>query len=437
MLISSSAVQASTVAGRPISFATNLPLSASAHLDAARVLAAQIVLLGHIRVLFLVDYFDIAPKPGFVTKLLYWICGLQHESVIVFFVLSGLLISRSVIHSWETGTWLWRDYLTDRLVRLYVVLIPGLLIGLLWDGLGYGLPSSHWLYAEPLARFEDVTIASQLTLRAFIANLTFQQTILHSAFGSNLPLWSLACEFWYYMLFPLLFFGALGWRRRGRHNGTRSLRRSAQYFALAGLVLWLLGWEKIVWFVVWLFGFAVWVLNQRFRLRRPMRPVVLCSGALLLIATLSIARMRVLSLWSSDLVVGAVFALFVLALLQTGPPSSARYLRLARVAAGFSYSEYITHFPLIVFICAALGSHARWQPDTLHLAYVVIVAVAAILYAYIFSVLTESHTRTVKGWIRRKEALSLVTGETPLNGAPLAQEFIPATERRANCHEGI
>jgi peptidoglycan/LPS O-acetylase OafA/YrhL len=44
------------------------------------------------------------------------------------FVLSGFLISSTVLRSQVSGNW-WRDYAVNRSVRLYVVLIPGLLLG--------------------------------------------------------------------------------------------------------------------------------------------------------------------------------------------------------------------------------------------------------------------------------------------------------------------
>jgi peptidoglycan/LPS O-acetylase OafA/YrhL len=45
------------------------------------------------------------------------------------FVLSGFLISSTVLRSQVSGDWSWRDYAINRSIRLYVVLIPGLLLG--------------------------------------------------------------------------------------------------------------------------------------------------------------------------------------------------------------------------------------------------------------------------------------------------------------------
>src|SRR6185369_2558000 len=43
-----------------------------------------------------------------------------------------------------------------------------------------------------------------------LANAVFLQTIAAPTFGSDAPLWSLAYEFWYYVMFPLLMLVLLG-----------------------------------------------------------------------------------------------------------------------------------------------------------------------------------------------------------------------------------
>src|SRR6202030_2366669 len=86
-------------------------------------------------------------------EVLYFLTGFGHQAVMVFFVLSGFLISSSVMSSQMSGTWSWRDYAINRSSRLYVVLIPGLLFGLLWDKLGSSLFSSTGIYSHSIEGF--------------------------------------------------------------------------------------------------------------------------------------------------------------------------------------------------------------------------------------------------------------------------------------------
>ena len=115
----------------------SLTPTVSAYLDIVRALAAFIVVLGHWRAFYFVDYGQVqaANATSFV-KALYAATRYGHQAVMVFFVMSGFFISSSILRSFGRQTWSWRDYAIDRGVRLYLVLIPGLFLGLVWDWLG-------------------------------------------------------------------------------------------------------------------------------------------------------------------------------------------------------------------------------------------------------------------------------------------------------------
>src|ERR1039458_8382680 len=64
-----------------------------------------------------------------------------------FFVLSGYLVGGSVLRSVRTGSWSWRAYLLGRLSRLYVVLLPALLLGGALDWLGMHMAGTEAVYS--------------------------------------------------------------------------------------------------------------------------------------------------------------------------------------------------------------------------------------------------------------------------------------------------
>src|SRR5204863_1384009 len=89
-------------------------------------------LYGHARVLFMASVTpDESVSP--TTRILYFLSGYGHTAVVVFFVLSGFLVGGTVIRSDRNGRWSWRGYVLQRGTRLYVVLIPALLLTLCWD----------------------------------------------------------------------------------------------------------------------------------------------------------------------------------------------------------------------------------------------------------------------------------------------------------------
>src|ERR1039458_3880308 len=87
----------------------NLTQPASAHLDLVRGLAALAVMLGHVRSLFFVEYAQVEHRNLFLQGI-YFLTGFGHESVMIFFVLSGLFIGPNVLESVRQGRWSWKRY---------------------------------------------------------------------------------------------------------------------------------------------------------------------------------------------------------------------------------------------------------------------------------------------------------------------------------------
>jgi peptidoglycan/LPS O-acetylase OafA/YrhL len=128
-----------------------------------------------------------------------------NEAVMIFFVLSGYLVGGGVLRALSRNTWSWRDYLIKRLTRLYVVLIPALLLGVALDFAGlYLRPSPTSIYAGPPGQTLLHDVADRLTLPVIAGNAVFLQGARVRTAGTNVSLWSLTNEFWYYIAFQVL-----------------------------------------------------------------------------------------------------------------------------------------------------------------------------------------------------------------------------------------
>lgn len=363
----------------------------SAHLDFVRAGAAIAVFLGHARNLFFVDYSELA-DPGIVTRAWYFATGLGHSWVMVFFVLSGLFVGGSIRNDLERGRWSWRRYAVNRLTRLYVVLIPALVLTWLLDGLGMWLTGSAiYTGGGPHQLFKDVR--DSLNATTFAGNLLFLQTLYVPVFGSNGPLWSLSNEFWYYLAFPL---AVLTFNHRSR----------APRMATAGafLLTMLVSWALVPHFVIWLMGARIAYSTRWAALERPRaRNCILTVYGGLLIASLCLVRMRFIgSSYAADLLVGAAFSLLVYALLHAPfTQANKSYERATAAAAGMSYTLYLVHVPLLTFIAALLGLEKRWLPVGSNvLAFALVVAVVFAL-AGLCASLTERHTNAARGLVER------------------------------------
>jgi peptidoglycan/LPS O-acetylase OafA/YrhL len=359
----------------------------SAHLDFIRSAAAWAVMGGHLRAFFFVDYSEIA-HPNLWWKALYFLTGFGHQAVMVFFVLSGFLISSSIFRSLASGVWTWSGYAVSRATRLYVVLIPGLLFGALWDLSGRALFASTGLYTSPLTSFGGAVVENDLTFKNFAGTLLFLQTILCRPFGSNGPLWSIANEFWYYVLFPVALFAAYAW-------AAKSWRTALPLTLLAIAVAVMLGPEKLLGFLIWLSGVAVLLLSSRSRLASGIsRAAAMFFSSGLLAVCLAAARNGKFTPQFSDLIVGLAFSVFLLGVLQLefAVPPDGTYLRNARLFAGFSYTLYVLHFPFLLFLRAAITPGSRWQPDAVHLLYGAAIGVMVLSFSWLVARFTEHRT---------------------------------------------
>jgi peptidoglycan/LPS O-acetylase OafA/YrhL len=303
----------------------------SSTLDLSRWLAAWVVLFDHARNHLFPDY-KLVAAPNAAMKAFFFAAATGNAAVMVFFILSGYLVGGALYRSPRTLDALIR-YTAARLSRLLIVVIPAL-------GLTYALGGLRWMLSHGT---DGVLLTEQFAGRVLVANALFLQTVTAPIFGDNYPTWSLANEFWYYAACPLLVFvPAL----RRRSPGLALLAVTA----LAALLLFV-GQSIASYFVIWLVGMGVSALGLKTSSRW------LAPATVLFVVAVSISRLRYAGGWFPfDLAVGLVFA-WVLTAVRDPLWSPRWILVLARsnaVLAGFSFTLYTIHAPLLQFVNARL-----------------------------------------------------------------------------------
>lgn len=367
-------------------------------LDASRWVAAWLVVLNHVRHLVLVDL-PLVRQPSPFDKALYLVSGLGHEAVMVFFVISGYLVGGVTLSKWrKAGTDL-PGYAAARISRIYTVLVPALLTGACLDALGLRCFDASGLYSRP-DTFHSILmtepVALRLTVPVFLQNLLALQHVTAPVFGSNGPLWSLAYEIWYYIMFALLGTAVLG---QGRLQRTACACIAACLLWLLPSYLWLLG-------LSWCFGVAAKWLGDR---KRPAMPIGLPVAAVLFLAAAVSSRLShssgaetMMAGLTRDWLVGLAYALLLVAS-QRSEVSG----RSVPVAAGihshlaaFSFSLYLYHFPMLWLLAAiahdVVGIHFPAQPSALAWLTVLVECGLLILASLALSLLTERNTPAVR-----------------------------------------
>ena len=209
----------------------------SIFLDLIRFCAALVVALDH-----LADY----------TNNLLWQFGSFGAAVVdVFFVLSGYVIAYAVSNHEGDFT----RYAVSRFARLYSVVLPALIIGLVLGIAGTAL--------RPTVDWGDTSLITYLRCLLFTNELWFSNL----APGYNGPFRSLGYEARYYIIFAAAYFA-----------------RGLQRYALTLLCVFVAGPRTLMMFPLWLMGVAAWTLPAHVSIGRLRAAFLWCVSSGLLAA---------------------------------------------------------------------------------------------------------------------------------------------------------
>jgi peptidoglycan/LPS O-acetylase OafA/YrhL len=157
-------------------------------LDLLRAVAAQMVCVGHG-----ISFFVSQWRP---TRLPY----MQNVGVLLFFLISGFLITYTLIERSKNPSYGFWQFCIERFARIYSGLIPALAFIVIVDAVTIHLTN-------------DSNISRYFTLKTLIANIFMLEGyrgmltnyLQWSALGSASPLWTLAIE-WHIYIFVASFF---------------------------------------------------------------------------------------------------------------------------------------------------------------------------------------------------------------------------------------
>lgn len=291
-----------------------------------RGLAALVVAAAHLRALVYPGFGSVA-RPPLLFQGLAFGAGFAYLAVIVFFVLSGWLVGGSFLNK-AASERAYHYYAIDRASRLWVVLVPTFMLILLSGAAVGTIDTGHVSYSA----------SEPYSVTTFIGNMIGLQTILVPPYGGNFPLWSLANETWYYVLFPLLVFVFRG----------KSIVARAFAVLAIGAIVNLVHGAIILYFSIWLLGVAF------SRVKIEGRPILRWALLLMLVGSAVYIRVKGKTDITPDgylqyLAFSVVFILFLSSMQFKRAPTAIldRLDRVGRFFANFSFTLYVIHVPLI------------------------------------------------------------------------------------------
>lgn len=296
-------------------------------LDLLRFLSAFLVMVGH------------AVQIGLYTGPWPFTPRLQLNCVLVFFVLSGLVIAGSVQREGSTAS----QYALARMSRILPVALAAIAFGSVAFLLG------HW---AGVPEFHGHKNAEFSILATVMPMLFLSESPIGVGPIWNPPYWSLCYEVWYYVIFGSVTF-MQGWRR---------------ILALLGSCV-LAGPNILLLLPVWWVG--VWLAQRgaNFQVSRSRALLLLtgCVTAFVLVSQIDLQLLfwlRPRVPWSlgqsewvlSDLLLAPAIGAGIVglrSLLAGFPPALKRIQAPARWAAGFSFTIYLFHWPLLALAHSA------------------------------------------------------------------------------------
>ena len=297
-------------------------------------------------------------------------------AVLLFFALSGLLICYSALNKLGNPAYGFRNFFVDRFSRIYSGLLPAMLIGAIIAAAIYGTNYSYFVYLSSMQ-----SPPSLLTFGMTLGMLerfpvTFFDSLL-SPFGLSFPLpnvtpfgfngilWTLAVEWWIYMVFGWFVMGALTLIRGAKRN---NVHKVLFVFVAAALSLMLAGLLQefssviIVWFVSALMMLAISSETVKSRLSCSLAAKVLAALFVLALAS-AIFSAYIAFAWTSqyyDVFMGLQLSAFVVVGIsflnrkEIGDSSvwlsNKRVVNWTTIGAGFSFTLFLTHYPIIIFL---------------------------------------------------------------------------------------
>jgi peptidoglycan/LPS O-acetylase OafA/YrhL len=379
-------------------------LTFTSFLDLSRWSCAWIVFLGHLRNPLFFGYESLSDldRP-FLVKGWYFVTGWFGEAVIVFFVLSGYLVGAVGCAKVSVGRFSPKEYAIARASRVFLPFIPAILLTVLLDSCGAVLyrDLGYYTHLHPLIHEKIATdpFESYLTTKNVLMNLAMLQTIVSPPLGSNQPLWTISLEFWFYVVFGL---------------GITSLRsdsRSRRWVggAAAVLLAMALGQGFLINMGLWAIGVVVAFVSSS-RVERP------ALALLVFVFLLIVIRLRGSGSGHGELIlvrnylVAVSFAWLLLSMRRVRFGFLERLCGFNSFVAGFSYSLYLIHFPLMLFVLGALHASntfeaiARGYSPTDWRGLVAYGTVAGVVgvCAWAFASLTEQQTPRLRLAFKRR-----------------------------------
>jgi peptidoglycan/LPS O-acetylase OafA/YrhL len=387
-----------------------LSQESSVFLNLVRLVACELVVIGH----FITSY-----QPGVLTSFFFG-GMLGGIGVFLFFCISGFLISYSLLQKLDNTAYRFRNFFVDRFSRIYSGLLPAMLFTTI---LVAGIYVTNKIYFDYLCSIESAPsilnfgmtlgMVERFPIGFFssvfsVIRLPFPLPSV-APFGFMATLWTLVVEWWIYMFFGWIIIGSRG--LSGKRQ--RSISYKVLFLvvaALLSLILVGLFGEFSSFIIVWFVGALMMLAFSSSTVRSKLSGYVAARvlAVLFCISLASVGYEAYVTFAFTHESFGLVFGLLISAcvflgiLLLNGKSIQwishlilrKRVVAYSSVLAGFSYTLFLIHYPIILFLN---GLNASTNRILMFVPVVLLINVVA----YCFANFTEKKHKELSVRIKR------------------------------------
>lgn len=367
------------------------------------MLSAQVVVIGHLAR-------GMGLLPGLQPPHAPY---MQNVAVVIFFILSGFLISSVVLTRMARPDYTFRTFFIDRFARIYTGFVPAIIFVLVLDAIQMAVAPDLYAHRDAYDlrtvagnafMFQDFPYADNVDrLVAGLGGVPFATV---TSLGSGRTFWTLAIEWWIYLAF--------GWMVL---QGELRRRRPFIYWPVLA-VLALVPYHNLVGgrgdglTVVWLIGMLVFVAVWRHIIPSLSRR----DAAAIAVVFATLAGARAMATKDAyDVLFAALLGAALCFLLVSTHLGLVRYgartRRVVSVMGDYSFTLFLTHLSIYELVTRWLAAAQVDYPATLVAVFIFVVANIVALGLASF---TEMKHRSVARWLKERTAPRLApSAEAP------------------------
>lgn len=333
-------------------------------INAVRGVSAQIVLIGHLYGFY------------FSNQSIY----IQNFGVVIFFILSGHLITISALKAIQENTFNFKKFFIDRFSRIYAGLLPAIIVCIAID------ISNIYLISEK----NTLLLFENLNINAFFASLfnvgglpnPFKFGDVIDPIGSMRPLWSVALEWWIYVFVGILFI----FLKNKKYIGLGLIISGLAITAFQAIF----DLNHIRYFIInaWFIASGIVLLklkifNNRIFLFAPMVYLIFLTS-----------NMDVIYFYEPSVIIALISIYFSTFEIIKKYSFKNTFKNFSNTLSSFSYSLYLVHYSIIVLLMPLLKFNNKVE--------FFILFVICNIFAYLFFNLFESKYIYLRNYLMNK-----------------------------------